>query len=53
MFQIFLTDEAKAQLNRLKTDRGLQKRYGAVKKPSVFWHQIQNIRVSTRMNLQA
>jgi len=36
MFQIFLTDEAKAQLNRLKTDRGLQKRYRAVKKAIRF-----------------
>jgi hypothetical protein len=32
VFQIFLTDEAKAQLNKLKTDKGFQKRYKAVKK---------------------
>ena len=32
MFEIFLTDEARAQLNKLKTDRGLSKRYKSVKK---------------------
>ena len=32
MFEIFLTDQAKDQLNGLKTDRGLEKRYNAVKK---------------------
>ena len=32
MFDIYLTDEAKEQLNRLKTDKGLSKRYKAVKK---------------------
>lgn len=32
MFEIFLTDEAKEQLNRLTADKGLSKRYNAVKK---------------------
>lgn len=32
MFEIFHTDEAKEQLRRLKTDRGLSKRYAAVHK---------------------
>jgi len=32
LFEIFLTDEAKNQLERLKKDRGLEKRYSAVKK---------------------
>ena len=36
MFEIFLTDEARDQLNRLKTDKGLEKRYKAVKKPIGF-----------------
>jgi hypothetical protein len=27
LFDIFLTDEAKGQLNKLKTDKGLSKRY--------------------------
>lgn len=32
MFDIFLTDEAGDQLNDLQTDKGLSKRYKAVKK---------------------
>jgi hypothetical protein len=32
LFEIFLTDEAKNQLERLKKDKGLEKRYNAVKK---------------------
>ena len=32
MFEIFLTDQAGKQLNNLKTDKGLSKRYKAVKK---------------------
>ncbi|MEW6667894.1 MAG: hypothetical protein AB1512_22010 [Thermodesulfobacteriota bacterium] len=36
MFEIFQTDEAKEQLRRLKTDRGLSKRYNAVKKAIGF-----------------
>lgn len=36
MFEIFLTDEARDQLNRLKTDKGLEKRYKAVKKAIGF-----------------
>lgn len=32
MFGIYLTDQAKEQLNHLKTDKGLAKRYKAVKK---------------------
>jgi len=32
LFEIFLTDEAKIQLERLKKDKGLEKRYNAVKK---------------------
>ena len=36
MFEIFLTDEAKNQLERLKKDKGLEKRYNAVKKAMRF-----------------
>ena len=36
MFEIFLTDEAKIQLERLKKDKGLEKRYNAVKKAIRF-----------------
>ena len=36
MFEIFLTDEARDQLNRLKTDKGLERRYKAVKKAIGF-----------------
>jgi len=36
LFEIFLTDEAKIQLERLKEDKGLQKRYNAVKKAMRF-----------------
>lgn len=36
MFEIFLTDEAKNQLERLKKDKGLEKRYTAVKKAIRF-----------------
>ena len=36
MFEIFLTDEAKNQLERLRKDRGLEKRYNAVKKSIYF-----------------
>ena len=36
MFEIFLTDEAKIQLERLKEDKGLEKRYNAVKKAIRF-----------------
>lgn len=32
MLEIYLTDEATEQFNRLKADRGLEKRYKAVKK---------------------
>jgi len=32
LFGIYLTDQAKEQLNHLKTDKGLAKRYKAVKK---------------------
>lgn len=32
MFEIFLTDQAKKQLDRLKADKGLEKRYEAVKR---------------------
>lgn len=32
MFKIFLTDQAKKQLERIKTDEGLEKRYKAVTK---------------------
>lgn len=39
MFDIFLTDEAKEHLNRLKTDKGLAKRYSAVKKAIQFLSQ--------------
>ncbi len=36
MFDIYLTDEAQEQLNRLKADKGLSKRYKAVKKTLLF-----------------
>ncbi|MEK6725995.1 MAG: hypothetical protein AABY54_05520 [Deltaproteobacteria bacterium] len=36
MFDIYLTDEAQVQLNRLKTDKGLSKRYKAVKKTLLY-----------------
>ena len=36
MFEIFLTDEAKSQLERLKKDKGLEKRYHAVRKAIRF-----------------
>ena len=39
MFDIFLTDEAEEQLDRLKSDRGLSKRYKAVKKAVLFLSQ--------------
>lgn len=39
MFDIFLTDEAREQLNNLKTDKGLLKRYKAVKKTIQFLSQ--------------
>ena len=36
MFEILVTEEAKEQLNRLQTDKGLTKRYKAVKKALLF-----------------
>jgi hypothetical protein len=36
LFEIFLTDEAKNQLERLRKDKGLEKRYNAVKKAIRF-----------------
>jgi len=39
LFDIFLTDEAKEQLDRLKIDKGLSKRYKAVKKALHFLSQ--------------
>ena len=36
MFEIFLTDEARNQLERLKKDKGLEKRYNAVRKAIGF-----------------
>jgi hypothetical protein len=36
LFEIFLTDEAKNQLERLKKDKGLEKRYNAVRKAIGF-----------------
>ncbi len=39
MFEIFQTDEAKAQLNLLKKDKGLKKRYKAVVKTIKFLSQ--------------
>jgi len=36
LFDIFLTDEAREQLDRIKIDRGLSKRYKAVKKAIEF-----------------
>jgi hypothetical protein len=39
LFDIFLTDEAGEQLERLKIDKGLSKRYKAVKKAIQFLSQ--------------
>ncbi len=39
MFDIFLTNEADEQLGRLKNDKGLSKRYKAVKKAIQFLSQ--------------
>jgi hypothetical protein len=39
LFDIFLTDEADGQLNRLKIEKGLSKRYKAVKKAIQFLSQ--------------
>ncbi len=39
MFDILLTNEAKEQLKRLKTDKGLAKRYNSVKKTIQFLSQ--------------
>jgi len=39
LFEIFLTDEARNQLEGLKKDRGLEKRYNAVKKAIRFLSQ--------------
>lgn len=39
MFDLLLTDEAREQLNRLKADKGLSKRYKAVKKALLFLSQ--------------
>jgi hypothetical protein len=36
VFEIFLTDESRNQLNALRTDKGLEKRYNAVKKAIKF-----------------
>lgn len=36
MFEIFLADQAKHQLDKLKTDKGLKKRYNAVRKTIIF-----------------
>ena len=36
MFEIFLTDEARNQLERVKKDKGLGKRYNAVQKALQF-----------------
>lgn len=36
MFDIYLTDETQEQLRRLKTDKGLSKRYKAVKKTLLY-----------------
>lgn len=36
MFEIYLTDQAKTQLQKLKTDKGLEKRYKAVAKSIRF-----------------
>ena len=39
MFEIFTTDEARDQLNSLQVDKGLAKRYKAVKKTLLFLSQ--------------
>jgi len=39
LFDIFLTDEAEEQLDRLKIDKGLSMRYKAVKKALQFLSQ--------------
>jgi hypothetical protein len=39
LFEILITDEAREQLNRLKTDKGLAKRYKAIKKALLYLSQ--------------
>lgn len=39
MFEILTTDEAREQLNKLKADKGLAKRYKAVKKALLLLSQ--------------
>jgi len=39
LFEIYLTNKAREQLNRLRTDKGLSKRYKAVKKAIHFLSQ--------------
>jgi len=39
LFEIFLTDEAKNQIESLKKDKGLEKRYHAVRKAIYFLSQ--------------
>jgi len=39
LFEIFLTDQAKEQLAKLKSDKGFFKRYKAVKKAIKFLSQ--------------
>jgi hypothetical protein len=36
LFEIFLTEQARSQIKKLKTDKGLAKRYKAVKKTIRF-----------------
>jgi hypothetical protein len=36
LFEIYLSDHAREQLNTLKTDKGLEKRYNSVKKAIQF-----------------
>jgi hypothetical protein len=51
LFDIFLTDEAGEQLERLKIDKGLSKRHKAVKKPYNFSPRTQGIPVYRLMHL--
>jgi len=48
--EIFLTDEARKRLDKLKTDKGLEKRYKAVKKAIRFLSSNPTYTSLKRMN---
>ena len=53
MSEIFLTDEARKRLDKLKTDKGLEKRYKAVKKAIRFLSSNPTYTSLKRMNSPA